>query len=135
MDTHDDFVAARRSSLIDEFGGGVAVEAAVDRALVRCRRAVADARAEHRRRGTRPRPVADELERPRRRRLTLFAAGPALAVLVSSRSSLAPAGSARRTQEANRVPVPWFAEGELHLADVVVSLPRAGSFARSMTVS
>ncbi|MEO5664921.1 MAG: hypothetical protein ABIR39_16750 [Nocardioides sp.] len=129
MDTHDDFVTARRSSLIDEFGGGAVVEAAVDRALARCRRRWAtleqttDVEAHVRD------LVAEELERPRRRRFTLYALG-ALAVVaaVVAVVSLQPTPPAVRT-EANRVPVPWFADGELHLADVVVSLPRAGSFA------
>jgi hypothetical protein len=129
MDTHDDFVAARRSSLIDEFGGGVAVEAAVDRALVRCRRGwskleqTTDVDAHVRD------LVADELERPRRRRLTLLAAAAlALLVIVAVVVSLLPAPPAVR-EEANPVPVPWFAEGELHLAEVVVTLPGAGAFA------
>lgn len=129
MDTHDDFVTARRSSLIDEFGGGAVVEAAVDRALARCRRRWAtleqttDVEAHVRD------LVADELERPRRRRFTLCALG-ALAVVaaVVAVVSLQPTPPAVRTED-NRVPVPWFADGELHLADVVVSLPRAGSFA------
>lgn len=128
MDTHDSFVAARRSSLIDEFGGGAAVEAAVDRALVRCRRGwskleqTTDVEAHVRD------LVADELERPRRRRLTLLAAA-ALALLAVGAVivSLLPAPPAVR-EEVNPVPVPWFAEGELHLADVVVTLPGAGSF-------
>jgi thymidylate synthase len=128
MDTHDNFVAARRSSLIDEFGGGAAVEAAVDRALVRCRRGwstlerTTDVEAHVRD------LVADELERPRRRRLTLLAAA-ALALLAVGAVivSLLPAPPAVR-QEVNPVPVPWFAEGELHLADVVVTLPGAGAF-------
>lgn len=129
MDTHDNFVTARRASLIDEFGGGAAVEAAVDRALARCRRRWAaleqttDVEAHVRD------LIAEELERPRRRRLTLYALGAlALAAAVVAVVSLLPTPPAVRT-EANRVPVPWFANGELHLADVVVSLPRAGSFA------
>lgn len=129
MDTHDNFVAARRSSLIEEFGGGPVVEAAVDRALARCRRGwsrleqTTDVEAHVRE------LVAGELERPRRRRLTLVALG-GLAVVAALIAvvSLQPAPPAVRT-EANRVPVPWFADGELHLADVVVSLPHAGSFA------
>lgn len=129
MDTHDNFVTARRSSLIDEFGGGVVVEAAVDRALARCRRRWAtleqstDVEAHVRD------LIVEELERPGRRRLTLFALGAlALAGAVVAVVSMLPTPPAVRT-EANRVPVPWFADGELHLADVVVSLPRAGSFA------
>ncbi|WP_107704796.1 hypothetical protein [Nocardioides allogilvus] len=128
MDTHDDFVAARRSSLVEEFGGGARAEAAVDRALARCQRGwrrleqTTDVEAHVRD------LVAEELERPRRRRLTLYAVG-VLALLVAGAVvvSLLPAPPAVR-EEANRVPVPWFADGELHLADVVVSLPRAGSF-------
>jgi hypothetical protein len=129
MDTHDDFVAARRSALIDELGGGAAAEAAVDRALVRCRRGwsrlerTTDVEAHVR--GL----VADELERPRRRRLTLLAVAVlALVTIGAVIVSLLPAPPAVR-QEANPVPVPWFAEGELHLSDVVVSLPGAGAFA------
>lgn len=129
MDTHDSFVTARRSSLIDEFGGGPVVEAAVDRALARCRRGwsrleqTTDVEAHVRD------LVTEELERPRRRRLTLYAVG-ALAVVaaVVAVVSMQPAPPAVRT-EANRLPVPWFADGELHLADVVVALPGAGSFA------
>jgi hypothetical protein len=129
MDTHDDFVAARRSALVDEFGGGAVVEAAVDRAFARCRRGwerleqTTDVEAHVRD------LVAGELERPRRRRLSLYAVG-ALALLVAGAVivTLFPAAPAVR-EEANRVPVPWFADGELHLADVVVRLPRAGSFA------
>ena len=128
MDTHDDFVAARRSSLIEELGGGAAVEAAVDRALLRCRRGwsrleqTTDVEAHVRD------LVADELERPRRRRLTVLS----LLVLVLLGAgavvvSLLPAPPAVR-EEANPIPVPWFAEGELHLADVVVDLPGAGAF-------
>lgn len=128
MDTHDSFVAARRSSLVDEFGGGAVVEAAVDRALARCRRGwskleqTTDVEAHVRD------LVADELERPRRRRLTLLAAA-ALALLAVGAVivSLLPAPPAVR-EEVNPVPVPWFAEGELHLADVVVTLPGAGTF-------
>ncbi|UUZ58731.1 hypothetical protein [Nocardioides sp. B-3] len=51
-----------------------------------------------------------------------------VAAVVVAVVSLQPTPPAVRT-EVNRVPVPWFADGELHLADVVVSLPRAGSFA------
>jgi hypothetical protein len=128
MDTHDSFVVARRSSLIDEFGGGVAVEAAVDRALDRCRRGwsrleqTTDVEAHVRD------LVAEELERPRRRRWTLSALG-VLAVLSVGAVivSLLPAPPTAR-EEPNPVPVPWFADGELHLADVVVPLPGAGAF-------
>lgn len=128
MDTYDNFVAARRSVLVDEFGGGAAAQAAVDRALRRCERGWArlerttDVEAHVRD------LVAEELERPRRRRLTLGAV--AVLVLVGAIAvvvSLQPAPPAVR-QEANRVPVPWFADEELHLADVVVSLPGAGDF-------
>ncbi|WP_310528943.1 hypothetical protein [Nocardioides sp.] len=128
MDTHDDFVAARRSSLVEEFGGGVAVEAAVDRALARCRRGwsrleqTTDVEAHVRD------LVAEELGGPRRRRLTLVALGVlALLSVGAVLVSMLPAPPAVR-QEANPVPVPWFAEGELHLASVVVSLPGAGEF-------
>jgi hypothetical protein len=128
MDTHGDFVAARRSSLIDEFGGGAAVEAAVDRALARCRRGwsrleqTTDVEALVRD------LVADELDRPRRRRLTLLAAAAlALVVVGAVVVSLLPAPPTVR-EEVNPVPVPWFAEGELHLAEVVVTLPGAGAF-------
>lgn len=129
MDAYDDFVAARRSSLIDEFGGGPAVEAVVDRALARCRRGwsrleqTTDVEAHVRN------LVADELERPRRRRLTLLAmAALALLAVGAVIVSLLPAPPAVREQ-ANPIPVPWFAEGRLHLADVVVTLPGAGAFA------
>lgn len=128
MDTHDDFVAARRTSLVKEFGGGAAVEGAVDRALARCRRGwsrleqITDVEAHVRD------LVVEELERPRRRRLTLAALGVLVLLIVGAVViSLLPAPPAVR-QEANPVPVPWFAEGELHLADVVVSLPGAGAF-------
>ena len=128
MDTHDDFVAARRASLIDEFGGGARVEAAVDRALVRCRRGWArleqttDVEAHVRD------LVREELDRPRRRRLTLVAlAVLALLCVGAVIVSRLPAPPAVRA-ETNPVPVPWFAEGELHLADVVVTLPGAGAF-------
>lgn len=128
MDTYDEFVAARRSSLVDELGGGAEVEAAVDRALARCRggwsrlEQTTDVEAHVRD------LVADELERPRRRRLTLYALG-ALALLSAGAVivSLLPAPPVVR-EEANPVPVPWFADGELHLADVVVPLPGAGTF-------
>lgn len=129
MDTFDDFVVARRSSLVDEFGGGAAAQAAVDRALGRCRRGwdrlerTTDVEAHVRD------LVAEELERPRRRRLTLGAVAVlALAVAVTVVVSLQPAPPAVR-EEANRVPVPWFADEELHLSDVIVSLPGAGAFA------
>ncbi|WP_133176579.1 hypothetical protein [Nocardioides currus] len=129
MDTYDDFVAARRSALVEEQGGGAAAEAAVDRALARCRRSWArleqttDVEAHVRD------LVAEELDRPRRRRLTAWslagvAAVAALAVVVS----LLPAPPEVR-EEANPVPVPWYADGELHLAEVVVALPGAGRFA------
>lgn len=129
MDTHDDFVAARRPSLVEEFGGGAAAEAAVDRALARCRRGwsrleqTTDVESHVRE------LVAEELDRPRRRRLTLWALG-ALAVVAAGVAvvALRPAPPEVR-EEANRVPVPWYSAGELHLADVVVSLPGAGSFA------
>lgn len=128
MDTHEDFVAARRSSLVEEFGGGAAVEGAVDRALERCRRGwsrleqTTDVEAHVRD------LVAEELERPRRRRLTRAALA-VLALLIAGTViiSFLPAPPAVR-KEANLVPVPWFAEGELHLADVVVTLPGAGAF-------
>lgn len=129
MDTYDDFVAARRSALVDEFGGGAAVQAAVDRALRRCQRGwtrlerTTDVESYVRD------LIAEELERPRRRWLTLCA----IAVLLVAAGiavvvALQPAPPAVRS-EANRVPVPWFADEELHLADVVVSLPGAGAFA------
>lgn len=128
MDTHDDFVAARRASLIDEFGGGAQVEAAVERALARCRRGwsrleqTTDVEAHVRH------LVREELDRPRRRRLTLAALA-ALALLCVGVviASLLPAPPAVRA-EVNPVPVPWFAAGELHLAEVVVTLPGAGAF-------
>lgn len=129
MDTHDNFVAARRSALIEEFGGGAVVEAAVDRALARCRRGwsrlerTTDVEAHVRD------LVTEELERPRRRRLTLYALAALAAVAaVVAVVALQPTPPAVRA-ETNRVPVPWFADGELHLAEVVVSLPAAGSFA------
>lgn len=129
MDTHGDFVTARRSSLIEEFGGGATAETAVDRALARCRRGwsrlerTTDVEAHVRDLVTR------ELERPRRRRLTACAVGAlALVAAIAVGVSLLPAPPAVRA-ETNRVPVPWFADGELHLADVVVSLPGAGAFA------
>lgn len=129
MDTHEDFVAARRSALVEEFGGAARAEAAVDRALARCRRGWArleqttDVESHVRE------LVAEELDRPRRRRLTLWALG-GLAVVAAGVAvvALRPAPPEVR-EEANRVPVPWYATGELHLADVVVSLPGAGSFA------
>lgn len=129
MDTYGDFVTARRSSLIDEFGGGAVVETAVDRALARCRRGwsrlerTTDVEAHVRD------LVTDELERPRRRRLTACAVGVlALVAGIAVGVSLLPAPPAVR-EETNRVPVPWFADEELHLANVVVSLPGAGAFA------
>lgn len=128
MDTHGDFVTARRSSLIEEFGGGAEAETAVDRALARCRRGwgrlerTTDVEAHVRD------LVTAELERPRRRRLTAYAVGAlALVAAIAVGVSLLPAPPAVR-EETNRVPVPWFATGELHLADVVVSLPGAGAF-------
>lgn len=129
MDTHDDFVVARRSSLIEEFGGGAAAETAVDRALARCRRGwnrlerTTDVDAHVRD------LVSEELERPRRRRLTAIAVGVlALVAAVAVSISFLPTPPVVR-EEPNRIPVPWFADEELHLADVVVSLPGAGAFA------
>lgn len=130
MDTHDDFVAARRPALLEEYGGGAAVEAAVDRALARCRRGwsrleqTTDVETHVRD------LIAEELDRPRRRRLTLIALAALLLLGAGAVGvSLLPAPPEVR-EEANRLPVPWFAEGELHLADVVVTLPGAGSFVR-----
>ncbi len=129
MDTYDDFVGARRSALIEEFGGGARVEEAVDRALARSRRGwvrleqTTDVETHVRD------LVGDELERPRRRRLTLIALI-VLALLIAGVVvlSLQPAPPPVR-EETNPVPVPWFAEGQLHLAKVVVTLPGAGTFA------
>lgn len=129
MDSYDDFVAARRPALVERAGGGAAAEAAVDRALARCRRRWATLERTTDVEGHVRQLVADELDRPRRRRLTLGAVG-VLALLIAGAVviSLLPAPPSVR-EEANPVPVPWFAEGELHLADVVVSLPGAGAFA------
>ncbi|HXH78775.1 hypothetical protein [Nocardioides sp.] len=130
MDTYDDFVGARRSALIEEFGGGAGAEAAVDRALARCRRGWVRLEqttdVESHVRGL----VRDELDRPRRRRLTLYALV-SLALLVAAAVviSVLPTPPEVR-KETNPVPVPWFAEGQLHLADVVVTLPGAGAFAQ-----
>ncbi|MCW2832975.1 MAG: hypothetical protein JWN68_928 [Nocardioides sp.] len=129
MDTYDDFVGARRSALIEEFGGGAAAEAAVDAALARCRRGwvrleqTTDVESHVRE------LVRDELDRPRRRRLTIYALV-ALALVVTGVVviSLLPTPPEVR-EEPNPVPVPWFAEGQLHLSEVVVTLPGAGSFA------
>ena len=129
MGTYDDFVGARRSTLIEELGGGADAEAAVDRALSRCRRRWA--RLEHTTDvESHVRELAsDELDRPRRRRITLVALL-ALAVLAAGAVvvALQPAPPQVRA-EVNPVPVPWFAEGRLHLAEVVVTLPGAGAFA------
>lgn len=129
MDTYDDFVGARRSALIEEFGGGADAEAAVDGALARCRRRWArleqttDVESHVRD------LVRDELDRPHNRRLTLWAlAALALLIAVVGVISLLPAPPEVR-QETNPIPVPWFAEGKLHLAEVVVTLPGAGDFA------
>ena len=124
MDTHDDFVVARRSSLIEEFGGGAAAETAVDRALARCRRGwnrlerTTDVEAHVRD------LVSEELDRPRRRRLTAIAVGVlALVAAVAVSISFLPTPPVVR-EEPNRIPVPWFADEELHLADVVVVAAR-----------
>jgi len=129
MNTYDDFVGARRSTLIEEFGGGAEVEVAVDRALSRCRRdwvrleQTTDVESHVRD------LVADELDRPRSRRLSIYAlvvlALLAAVLVVVSRLPAPP----EVRSETNPVPVPWFAEGQLHLAEVVVTLPGAGSFA------
>jgi hypothetical protein len=128
MNAYDDFVGARRSALIEELGGGADAEAAVDRALSRCRRGwtrleqTTDVESHVRD------LAADELDRPRRRRLTI-AALVVLALLAAGVAAVSrlPAPPEVRV-ETNPVPVPWFAEGQLHLAEVVVTLPGAGAF-------
>ncbi|WP_457207118.1 hypothetical protein [Nocardioides sp. P5_C9_2] len=127
-DGHDAFVAARRDLLVAEHGGGPVVEAAVDRALARCRRGWA--RLERRDDvETRVRELVElELDRPRRRRIGLRALGVLLLVVVAaSLWSLRPQPPAV-TEEYNPLPVPWYDGTDLRLAEVRVTLPGLGSF-------
>lgn len=74
---------------------------------------------------------ASDLRAARRRRgvrLGLLAAAVAVAAGVGWAwwASLPPAPEVR--EEANVLPVPWYAKGELHLSEVVVALPGVVSF-------
>jgi hypothetical protein len=127
-DGHDAFVAARRDLLVAEHGGGPVVEAAVDRALARCRRGWARLERQDDVE-TRVRELVElELDRPRRRRIGLRAAGVFLLVVVAGVLwSLRPQPPAV-TEEPNPLPVPWYDGTDLHLAEVRVTLPDLGTF-------
>ena len=128
MDTHADFVAARRASLVDEFGGGPVAEAAVDRALARCRRGWSRLEREDDVEVRIRDAVAFELDRPRRRRIGLRTAGVLLVVVPACVLwSLRP-GPPAVTEEQNPLPVPWYDGTQLHLAEVTVTLPDLGPF-------
>lgn len=127
-DGHGSFVAARRDLLVAEHGGGPVVEAAVDRALARCRRGwrrlERDDDVEARVRDL----VALELDRPRRRRIYLRAVGVLLLVVLAGVLwSLRPQPPAV-ADEPNPLPVPWYDGTDLHLAEVRVTLPDLGPF-------
>lgn len=126
--TYDEFVAARRNVLIAELGDGPDAEAAVDRALKRCRRGWARLERDTDVEASVRELAAHELERPRRRRLTAYALA-TLAVLVGGGVVVAnqPAPPPVRL-EANVVPAPWYGGDDLHLADVVVTLPGVQRF-------
>ena len=131
MPTHEGhraFVAARRDLLVAERGGGPVVEAAVDRALARCRRGWARLERQDDVE-THVRELIDlELDRPRRRRIGLRALGVLLLVVVAAVLwSLRPQPPAV-TEEYNPLPVPWYDGTDLHLAEVRVTLPGLGSF-------
>lgn len=127
-DGYDAFVAARRDLLVAERGGGSVAEAAVDRALARLRRGWACLERQDDVE-TRVREQVDlELDRPRRRRIALRAAGVlALVVLAAVLWSLRPQPPAV-SAEPNPLPVPWYDGTDLHLADVRVTLPDLGAF-------
>lgn len=125
---YDAFVAARRHVLVEEHGGGVVVEAAVDRALARCRRRWSRLEREDDVERRVRELVAIELDRPRRRRIGLRALGAlALVVLAAVLWSVRPQPPAV-AEEPNPLPVPWYDGTELHLADVAVTLPDLGPF-------
>ncbi len=126
--TYDEFVAARRHTLIADLGGGPDVEVAVDRALASCRRGWSRLEREtdveiHVRD-----LAAHELDRPRRRRLTTYVLA-TMAVLLGGAVVIAlqPAPPPVRA-EANPVPAPWYGGDDLHLAGVVVTLPGVRRF-------
>jgi hypothetical protein len=127
-DGYTSFVVARRDLLVAEHGGGVVVEAAVDRALARCRRGWQrlerhdDVEARVRE------LVALELDRPRRRRIGLRALGVLLLVVLAGVLwSLRPQPPAV-AERFNPLPVPWYDGTHLHLAEVRVTLPDLGPF-------
>ena len=122
------FVAARRDVLVGEHGGDAAAEEAVDRALARCRRRWSRLEREDDVERRVRELVALELDRPRRRRIGLRAAGVlALVVLAAVLWSVRPQPPAV-AEEPNPLPVPWYDGTELHLADVSVTLPDLGPF-------
>lgn len=125
---YDAFVAARRDQLVEERGGGPVVEAAVDRALARCRRGWRRLEREDDVEARVRDQVELELDRPRRRRIALRAVGVlVLVVLAGVLWSLRPQPPAV-AQEPNPLPVPWYDGTDLHLAEVRVTLPDLGPF-------
>lgn len=127
-DGHAAFVAARRDLLVAEHGGGPVAEAAVDRALARSRRGWRRLEREDDVEVRVRELIGLELDRPRRRRITLRAAGVLLLVVVAGVLwSLRPQPPAV-SEEANPLPVPWYDGTDLHLADVTVTLPDLGTF-------
>jgi hypothetical protein len=122
------FVAARRHVLVEENGGGADAEAAVDRALARCRRHWSRLEREDDVERRVRELVALELDRPRRRRIGLRALA-VLALLFAAAAlwSVRPQPPAV-AEEPNPLPVPWYDGTELHLADVAVTLPDLGPF-------
>lgn len=125
---YDAFVAARRDLLVEERGGGPVVEAAVDRALDRCRRGWRRLEREDDVEARVRDQVELELDRPRRRRIALRAVGALLLVVVAGVLwSLRPQPPAV-AEEPNPLPVPWYDGTDLHLAEVRVTLPDLGPF-------
>ena len=125
---YEAFVAARRDLLVEERGGGPVVEAAVDRALARCRRGWRRLEREDDVEARVRDQVELELDRPRRRRIALRAAGVLLLVVVAGVLwSLRPQPPAV-AEEPNPLPVPWSDGTDLHLAEVRVTLPDLGPF-------
>lgn len=125
---YEAFVAARRDLLVEERGGGPVVEAAVDRALARCRRGWRRLEREDDVEARVRDQVELELDRPRRRRIALRAVGVlVLVVLAGVLWSLRPQPPAV-AEEPNPLPVPWYDGTDLHLAEVRVTLPDLGPF-------